>query len=146
MPLTLMTKLLDLLSRQMLTAVQASLDTFSLITGGTGGDLKTEEHFILSLNNFECRARSMDKVVGILKDLKVMTTNPVIKSRVIEVISGMAELQRFNVCGWYCLDYYTLLTLANTVVTYIVVLLQVGGLSSTTGDTIIYINDTIPME
>ncbi|KAK4303516.1 hypothetical protein Pmani_024471 [Petrolisthes manimaculis] len=59
MPLTLMTKLLDLLSRQMLTAVQASLDTFSLITGGTGGDLKTEEHFILSLNNFECRARSV---------------------------------------------------------------------------------------
>ncbi|KAK4306663.1 hypothetical protein Pmani_021520 [Petrolisthes manimaculis] len=59
MPLTLITKLLDLLSRQMLTAVQASLDTLSLITGGTGGDLKTEEDFILSLNNFECRARSV---------------------------------------------------------------------------------------
>ncbi|KAK3880436.1 hypothetical protein Pcinc_015039 [Petrolisthes cinctipes] len=131
MPLALITKLLELLSRQMLTAVQASLDTFLLITGRTGGDLKTEEDFIFSLNNFECRARSMDKVVGILKDLKVMTTNPVIKTRVIEVISGMTELQRFNMCGWYCLDYSTLLTLANTVVTYIVVLLQVGGLSPT---------------
>ncbi|KAK4317332.1 hypothetical protein Pmani_011596 [Petrolisthes manimaculis] len=46
----------------MLTAVQASLDTFSLITGGTGGDLKTEEDFILSLNNFECRGRSVEVI------------------------------------------------------------------------------------
>ncbi|KAK3857222.1 hypothetical protein Pcinc_036517 [Petrolisthes cinctipes] len=62
MPLALITKLLELLSRQMLTAVQASLDTFLLITGGTGGDLKTEEDFILSLNNFECRARSVEVI------------------------------------------------------------------------------------
>ncbi|KAK3857221.1 hypothetical protein Pcinc_036516 [Petrolisthes cinctipes] len=52
-------KLLNLLSRQLLTAVQVSLDTFSLITGGTDGDLRTEEDIMLSLHNLDCCVRSV---------------------------------------------------------------------------------------
>ncbi|KAK4303518.1 hypothetical protein Pmani_024472 [Petrolisthes manimaculis] len=55
-------KLLNLLSRQLLTAVQVSLDTFSLITGGTDGDLRTEEDIMLSLHNLDCCVRSVSEL------------------------------------------------------------------------------------
>ncbi|KAK4303519.1 hypothetical protein Pmani_024473 [Petrolisthes manimaculis] len=66
----------------------------------------------------------VDEAVGILNELKCTTSNPSIVTRVCQLVAGMAGLQRFSVCGWYCLDYSTLLTVGNTVVTYLVVLLQ----------------------
>ncbi|KAK3871614.1 hypothetical protein Pcinc_023267 [Petrolisthes cinctipes] len=48
--------------------------------------------------------------------------------KVSEVVGDMAVLQKFSVCGWYCLDYSTLLSIVNTVITYLVVLAQVGDM------------------
>ncbi|KAK4314931.1 hypothetical protein Pmani_013800 [Petrolisthes manimaculis] len=51
--------------------------------------------------------------------------------QVREVVSELAGLQRFSVCGWYCLDYSTLLTIVSTVVTYLVIMGQVGDIPTT---------------
>ncbi|KAG0720458.1 hypothetical protein GWK47_048467 [Chionoecetes opilio] len=44
-----------------------------------------------------------------------------------QVLWSLSPLLTFNMCGWYTLGYSSLLGLMNTVVTYVVIILQVGG-------------------
>ncbi|KAK3871616.1 hypothetical protein Pcinc_023269 [Petrolisthes cinctipes] len=76
--------------------------------------------------------RQVDATIGSVRDVGVQCSSEAVQTKVREVVSELAGLQRFSVCGWYCLDYSTLLTIVSTVVTYLVIMGQVGDIPTQT--------------
>ncbi|XP_050706261.1 uncharacterized protein LOC126991595 [Eriocheir sinensis] len=66
-----------------------------------------------------------------LKSLRMRSKSLSFSVKVSQVVVSLSPLLTFDMCGWYRLDYASFLGLINTVVTYLVIIFQVGGI---TGD------------
>ncbi|XP_050710540.1 uncharacterized protein LOC126995216 [Eriocheir sinensis] len=64
---------------------------------------------------------------GLLKDLIVKSHILNFNLKVSQVMGRLSHNLAFDMCGWYRLDHAALLGLLNTVLTYLVILFQVGG-------------------
>ncbi|XP_027217740.1 uncharacterized protein [Penaeus vannamei] len=70
----------------------------------------------------------VNDAVETLQNLSCNFASADAKAQVYHVITCLQPLRKFDMCGWYTLDYPSLVTAASVVVTYLVILLQVGGL------------------
>ncbi|XP_047492762.1 uncharacterized protein LOC125041658 [Penaeus chinensis] len=70
----------------------------------------------------------VNDAVETLQNLSCNFASAEVKAQVYHVITCLQPLRKFDMCGWYTLDYPSLVTAASVVITYLVILLQVGGL------------------
>ncbi|XP_063845705.1 uncharacterized protein LOC135091725 isoform X2 [Scylla paramamosain] len=61
----------------------------------------------------------------LLKDMRVKCQSRSIKKEVSQVMGSLSPMRTFDVCGWYTLGYSQFLGFMNTVMTYLVIILQV---------------------
>ncbi|XP_063845710.1 uncharacterized protein LOC135091728 [Scylla paramamosain] len=64
---------------------------------------------------------------GILKELRSKSQDLSVSVKVNLVIGSLSSLLTFDVCGWYTLSYSSFLGIFNIIMTYIVIIFQVGG-------------------
>ncbi|XP_042238691.1 uncharacterized protein LOC121877138 [Homarus americanus] len=68
----------------------------------------------------------VDKAAGMLKKFSCQSSNYFVKAQVSYLLHLLEPLQIFDFYGWYRLDYSTLVGVVNLMVTYLVILVQVG--------------------
>ncbi|KAG7159704.1 putative 7tm Chemosensory receptor-containing protein 10 [Homarus americanus] len=70
--------------------------------------------------------QQVDKAAGMLKKFSCQSSNYFVKAQVSYLLHLLEPLQIFDFYGWYRLDYSTLVGVVNLMVTYLVILVQVG--------------------
>ncbi|KAG7159705.1 uncharacterized protein LOC121877139 [Homarus americanus] len=68
----------------------------------------------------------VDKAAGMLKKFSCQSSNYFVKAQVRYLLHLLEPLQIFDFYGWYRLDYSTVVGVVNLLVTYLVILVQVG--------------------